>query len=141
MSHPSTVLRPIAAFSVAILIALLPQLTVAQSVSSSLRTGQPYVFDVRFPDAKPIARLIVRKDYNNGVGPLPRLSVCYSAPGNLDSLARVSRLEFSGNCKRTVKLRPVQQRKPTANDPTPYRLNNIDRDTVADRFRRIVDGS
>ncbi len=110
------------------------------AVASNLsRTAAPYSFNVRFPGATPLARQVDGKDYGN-IGPLPRFTVWYSAPVNLDSLARVSRVEFTGNCKRTVKLRPVRQRAPQANDPVPYQLTaDFDRDTVADRFRRIVD--
>ena len=117
----------------------------AAIASQGKRKSEPYRFSARFPGATPLAFDGGQPAWSSGLpelGPLPLLRVLYSAPVNVDSVELLSRLELSSpaRCTGTVRLRVVRQRPLGKNENYNFaNAGGFDRDTVADRFRRVVE--
>lgn len=105
----------------------------------------PYQFSFRVPGPRLLARSF-HGDYSGHPDQLPvdgKLQLLYSAPVDLTALARVLRVELAA-CENgtplTIAMRPVAQRPPRKDDPYPFfGAGGWDRDTVGDRFRRVVE--
>ncbi len=94
--------------------------------SAGTRTAPPYRFSVRIPGPTPI-----ELPNTQGLGPMPTMSVVYSAPVDLAATARVSRIELLPSCGGgVVPLIAIRQRPVAA---------NFSGDSVTNRFARIVD--
>ena len=109
--------------------------------SGGTRSGIPHRFTFSVPGASPLEILVQGIHPHDGsVGPRPLFQVLYSAPVNLDSVAQLSKLEFPADCGGTIPL--VVQRQREVSDADSRRIRAAggwDRDTVADRFRRVVE--
>ena len=108
------------------------------------RLTRPYEFSFRVPDARLLARSF-GGDYRYSPAMLPydgKMTLLYSAPVDLAMLQRGVRLEFK-DCpaaRAAVPLRVARQRPIGEGDPQRFSYaGGWDRDTVADRFRRVVE--
>lgn len=109
------------------------------------RLAQPYQFSFRVPGPRLLARSR-GGDFSSSPDTLPwngTLQLLYSAPVDLDRLSHGMRLEIAachGQRARQVPLRPVRQRAVRADDPYWIQYaGGWDRDTTAERFRRVVE--
>lgn len=109
------------------------------------RLAEPYRFSFRVPGPRLLARSR-GGDFSRSADTLPwdgALQLLYSAPVDLDRLAQGMRLELAacgGERAQHIALRPVRQRAVRTDDP--YWIlyaGGWDRDTTADRFRRVVE--
>ena len=101
------------------------------------RLSEPYRFTAHVPGPTPLAH---RADFAaGGVGPRFKLTILYSAAVDLDSVTRLSRVEFENRCP--VRSAPViaTRIRPLAPDDRFDGIGGPDRDTTADRFRRVVE--
>lgn len=103
-----------------------------------------YRFSFRVPGPRLIERSF-RDDYPGAPQLLPldgRIELVYSAPVDLELLRRSARLELTA-CEagsRTIALLPIRQRPIADDDPIEVKTaGGWDRDTLADRFRRVVE--
>jgi len=110
------------------------------------RLEAPYRFSFRVPGPRLLERSFAG-DYSGHPDQLPvdgKLELLYSAPVNLAALGRALRVELT-SCDSvatqvTIAMRPVRQRTLTKTDPYPFHsAGGWDRDTVGDRFRRVVE--
>lgn len=108
------------------------------------RLPRPYAFPFRVPGARLLARSF-GGDYRDRPAMLPydgKMTLLYSAPVDVAMLQRGIRLEFK-DCpaaRGAVPLRVAGQRPLAKEDPHPFTYaGGWDRDTVADRFRRVVE--
>ncbi len=117
-------------------------LDTAAIVSAGARRGVRYELPVRFNGARPLAMMVGDHLANTdwGAGPFPTFRVLYSTIVDLDSVAKKTRLVFSSSCGDTIALKPLRQREVRKGEGNPIeRAGGASRDTVADRFRRVVD--
>jgi|GEM_PF-2874308 len=117
-------------------------LDTAALASGGARTGARQVLPVRFGGARPLAMMIDQHRANTdwASGPKPVFRVLYSTSVHLDSVAKKTRLVFPASCGGTIALKPLRQRAVQQGDGTPIeRAGGAGRDTVADRFRRVVE--
>ena len=110
------------------------------------RMSAPYRFSFRVRGPRLLVRSFNGGDYTRESDELPldgRIVLLYSAPVELTALDRVARVALttcSADQPSTVALRVVRQRPPKDDDPYGFRYaGGWDRDTVADRFRRVVE--
>jgi uncharacterized protein YfaS (alpha-2-macroglobulin family) len=108
------------------------------------RLGRPYRFSFRVPGPRLLARSF-HGEYSSAPDRLPldgKIQLVYSAPVELEMLRRGARLELS-RCKagqRTIALLPTRQRPIGDDDPPQVKAaGGWGRDTIADRFRRVVE--
>ncbi|HEY9427647.1 MAG TPA: alpha-2-macroglobulin family protein [Gemmatimonadaceae bacterium] len=108
------------------------------------RLELPYRFAFRVPGPRLIERSF-RGEYSSAPQVLPldgRIRLVYSAPVDLELLRRSARLELT-SCEagpRTIALLPIRQRPVADDDPIEVKTaGGWDRDTLADRFRRVVE--
>ncbi|MGH7623999.1 MAG: Ig-like domain-containing protein, partial [Gemmatimonadaceae bacterium] len=109
------------------------------------RLAHPYDFAFRVPGPRILARSFLT-GYLPATSDLPldgRIELLYSAPVDLARLQSRVRIELSSQCTggaRHVPLRVVRQRAITQHDRWEFRFaGGWDRDTTADRFRRVVE--
>ena len=108
------------------------------------KLAAPYRFSFRVPGP----RLLVRsyRDYSarnpDQLRYDGKVQLLYSAPVDLGALARRLRVELTdcdGKASLAIAMRPRRQRPLAKNEPWPLQDERWDRDTVADRFRRVVE--
>lgn len=81
-----------------------------------------------------------RRQYGEALGPNQKLLLLYSAPVDLAALGRATRLELYCRGRPRIKLTPVAQRPVLESDGYEFiYAGDPDRDTVGDRFRRVVE--
>ncbi|MBC8087950.1 MAG: hypothetical protein H7Z40_11850 [Phycisphaerae bacterium] len=117
-------------------------LDTAALASGGARTGARHVLPVQFVGARPLAMMIDQRRANTdwASGPLPVFRVLYSTIVDPDSVAQKTRLVFPGSCGGTIALKVLRQRAVRAGEGNPIeRAGGAGRDTVADRFRRVVE--
>jgi hypothetical protein len=117
-------------------------LDTAALASGGTRTGARHVLPVRFAGARPLAMMIDQRRANTdwAAGPLPVFRVLYSTVVDLDSVAKKTRLVFPNSCGGTVAFKPLRQRAVQVGEGAPIeRAGGAMRDTVADRYRRVVE--
>lgn len=117
-------------------------LDTAALASGGARTGVRHVLPVRFNGARPLAMMVDEHRANTdwATGPLPVFRVLYSTVVDLDSVAKKTRLVFPAGCGGTIALKPLRQRAVRAGEGTVIeRAGGAGRDTVADRYRRVVE--
>ncbi len=114
-----------------------------QAIDGS-RLERPYRFSFRVPGPRLLARSF-RGEYSSAPHRLSldgKIQLVYSAPVELELLRRSARLELS-RCEagqRSIALLPIRQRPISADDPPQVKAaGGWDRDTLADRFRRVVE--
>ena len=110
------------------------------------RLPAPYRFSFRVPGPRLLARSFSGGEYARWPEQLSiqgHILLLYSAPADLAALERVARVEIatcSADQPRTISLRAVRQRPPKDDDPYEFRsAGGWDRDTIGDRFRRVVE--
>lgn len=114
----------------------------ASIASGGVRRGVRYELPVRFTGARPLAMMVGDHLANTdwAAGPFPTFRVLYSTVVDLDSVAQKTRLVFPATCGDTIALKPLRQRTVRKGEGNPIeRAGGAGRDTVADRFRRVVD--
>jgi hypothetical protein len=117
-------------------------LDTAAIISSGARQGVRQEIPVRFHGARPLAMMVGDHLANTdwAAGPFPTFRVLYSTIVDLDSVAKKTRIVFSGGCGDTVTLKPLRQRLVQKGEGNPIeRAGGMNRDTTADRFRRVVE--
>jgi len=122
--------------------AIAVSLDTAAIASGGARRGLRYELPVRFTGARPLAMMVGDHLANTdwAAGPFPTFRVLYSTIVDLDSVAQKSRLVFPASCGDTIALKPLRQRTVRKGEGSPIeRAGGAARDTVADRFRRVVD--
>ena len=125
---------------------LSPETRYAIEIDSSLRAADgtrlasPYRFEFRV--AGPRLETLWYGDYAGPytLAPDGRMRLLYTAPVDLDRLARGVRVELSG-CPGagSVPYRPIGQRRLALDDPPSLRFAGNYGDTIAARFRTVVD--
>lgn len=106
------------------------------------RSGVRLSMPLDFRGARPLAMLVEQHPANGdwATGPLPGFRVLYSTLVDLDSVANHSRLVFPAYCGGTVKMRAKRQRLVIAGEGAALEnAGGFGRDTVYDRFRRVVE--
>jgi uncharacterized protein YfaS (alpha-2-macroglobulin family) len=102
------------------------------------KLAAPFTFGFRVAGATLLAH--VPSLYDGALGPDEKVRLLYSAPVDLALLDRVTRLELDCEGKPRVELKPVVQRPLDAQDDYRFQYaGGYDRDTVGDRFRRVVE--
>ena len=122
--------------------AISVSLDTAAIASGGARHGLRYELPVRFHGARPLAMMVGDHLANTdwAAGPFPTFRVLYSTIVDLDSVAQKTRLVFPAGCGDTIALKPLRQRTVRKGEGNPIeRAGGAGRDTVADRFRRVVD--
>lgn len=117
-------------------------LDTAAIASGGVRTGTRHSLPVRFAGARPLIMLVDERRANTdwAAGPMPAFRVLYSTVVDLDSVARKTRLVFPSHCGGTITFKAVRQRAVQQGDGNFIeRAGGANRDTVADRFRRVVE--
>lgn len=117
-------------------------LDTAAIASGGARRGARYELPVRFTGARPLAMMVGDHLANTdwAAGPFPTFRVLYSTIVDLDSVAQKTRLVFPSSCGDTIALKPLRQRPVRKGEGNPIeRAGGVARDTVADRYRRVVD--
>ena len=105
------------------------------------RLTAPYRFSFRVKGPRLVARNFGNSYEPEILAPEPRLQILYSAPVDVARLESGTRVELSG-CRDTssVRLRVVEQRPVTRNDPYPFQPGaQRTLDTIAARFNRLVE--
>jgi uncharacterized protein YfaS (alpha-2-macroglobulin family) len=106
------------------------------------RLAAPYRFSFRVSGARLLARSFDHPGWSvDTLAPDGHMRLLYSAPVDLARLQRGARLELS-DCPNatTVALRATRQRPLAPEDPDAFRwAGGYQRDTIADRFRTVVD--
>ena len=108
------------------------------------RLERPFSFTFRVPGPRLLARTF-GGEYSGYPQELPldgKVKLVYSAPVDLGFLRRGARLELAGcgAALRKIALRPVRERRVAEEDPYFFKsAGGVDRDTIADRFRRVVE--
>ncbi|MFN2567597.1 MAG: alpha-2-macroglobulin family protein [Gemmatimonadaceae bacterium] len=103
------------------------------------RLAARYKFTFRVPGPALLAHA-PRRDRGQVLAPGQKIHLLYSAPIDLAALGRVTRLEFGCTGQPRIKLTPVTQRPVRESDGYEFQYaGGWDRDTVADRFRRVVE--
>lgn len=131
---PHDPIKPGSTFSVA--------LDTAAIVSGGARRGVPVQLPVRFAGARPLAMMVGDHPANTdwATGPFPTFRVLYSTIVDLDSVRQNTRIVFPAGCGDTITLKPLRQRAVRKGEGNPIeRAGGSTRDTVADRYRRVVD--
>lgn len=117
-------------------------LDTAAIASAGARRGVRFELPVRFNGARPLAMMVGDHLANTdwAAGPFPTFRVLYSTIVDLDSVAHKTRLVFPAGCGDTIVLKPLRQRAVRKGEGRPIELaGGAARDTMADRFRRVVD--
>lgn len=108
------------------------------------RLEKPYSFAFRVPGPRLLARSFAGESstYPHQLPLDGKVELVYSAPVNLDFLRLGARLELAGcgAAPRTIALLPLRERPIAEDDPQSFKsAGGWDRDTIADRFRRVVE--
>ena len=117
-------------------------LDTAAIASGGARRGPRIELPIRFAGARPLAMMVGEHLANTdwATGPFPVFRVLYSTVVDLDSVATRTRIVFPETCGGTIKLKPLRQRTVQKGEGTPIeRAGGMNRDTVPDRYRRVVE--
>lgn len=117
-------------------------LDTAAIVSGGARRGPRFEVPLRFTGARPLAMMVGEHLANTdwAAGPFPVFRVLYSTVVDLDSVASRTRLVFPDGCGGIIKLKPLRQRTVVKGEGNPIeRAGGINRDTIPDRYRRVVE--
>ena len=104
------------------------------------RLASPYRFDFRVLGPRLLARSFDPYAGRDTLAPDGRIHLLYSAPVDLDRLARGVRIELTG-CRgpASVMYRPVGQHRIASRDPQWFQWAGAYGDTIASRFRTVAD--
>lgn len=115
--------------------------TIVEAIDGS-RLAAPYRFSFRVPGPRLLERSFGRGDARGVLPPDGRVLLLYSAPVDSARLAAGAAIALR-NCAggaRKVALRVTRQRPVATDDPYHFQVaGGWDRDTVGDRFRRVVE--
>ena len=110
------------------------------SAIDGTRLASPYRFDFRVLGPRLLGRSFDPYAGGDTLAPDGRIHLLYSAPVDLDRLARGVRVELAGCTGPTsVMYRPVGQHRLASSDPQWFQWAGAYGDTIASRFRTVAD--
>lgn len=125
---------------------LLPGSSYAITVDTSFRAidgsrlATPYRFTFRVPGPRILARDFEQSGYYGILPVNGRIRLVYSAPIDAQVLAQGARVELQKCTPALVRFRFLGQREIAESDPYTFQqAGGWERDTLADRFRRVVE--